>query len=604
MPVQVLVGLEPAALAQLAESTASIWLSLQGSHLTHASLGRGVVTQVQVRPTGRPLIDVQFEQHGPKLFNDHVFLKGLITEISVEIGVAGDVQRWLLESQYLQAIELIAHRLVSAQPSLQRRPPAVTPSDLRLCFAWCNMRAPDDRVEDDLLEELQQRAGSFEASRLVSARRAECAVRDYYIELGSPVRDVSIEQLSYSRHKDWQRFDLDVGYSLDVKNARATFNANSHFSEHAIARFKQDRNSQADIRIVGVRSPYFSSPYDAAAQREDSKVMVLGEVSSSEIRSLQNWMEARFGRVLTVVDLWSPKRLPGWIFEYPGVQYEDRLKAQQELQELVGPAGDVSLAPGLRLLCALGAGAPDADFATDRLLSDLRNLLMQCGTAKRCLIMYSMGVVLEAVLSEQAPAELILRLRSAVSVSPETPRFPLGLYDPFEYTESFFSAFEKLGKGLKPFADRIKAFRLRGPDVLEAVMTDGSRWTMLAYCGGWITGKGRCGSAPLVVGALKHCEICKRLACAQCGYCQERCPGFAPRMQLLPKTADSRNWAAYRDDTEAADQDSDDLNATSNSSADSGPMPQPIEADVCWPPEPEDDEYWQSVERDVSRGAQ
>ncbi len=553
MPVQVLVGDEAVALAKLARSRESVWLSLQGTRLTHASLGRGVVTQVRMRSAAPPLLDVQFEQHETSIFNDEVFLRGLITEIVVEIGVAADVESWIRESEYRQAIEFISLRLVSERPRLRRHPPVVTPRDLMLCFAWSNMRAPNYQMDHEFLQELAQRLGRFEASRLISARRAECAVGDYYSELGCAVRDVSIEQLDASTSRDWQRFDLDVGYSIDVKNARATINGKSHFSEHAVARFKQERNSYTDVRIVGVRSPYFVNPHKAAGQSEASEVTILGEVSSSDIRILQNWIEGRFGRVLTAVDLWSPKRLPGWIFEYPDLQYADRLQAQQALQELIGKAGHTSLSPGLRLLSAVYGESPDLDLAADRLLSDLYQLFLQCGIAKRCLIIYSMGAVLEAVLVGEAPAELIRRLRSVVRVGPDTDGTPLGLCDPLGFTERFFSAFETLGEGLKPFADKIRAFRLRGPDVLEAVMIDGSRWTMLAYCGGWIDRKGRCGSAPLVVGVVQHCTDCKRLACQECGYCQEPCPQCAPRMQLLSATTNSGSWTAYREDNEEAD---------------------------------------------------
>jgi hypothetical protein len=140
MPVQVLVGNEVAALAQLAKSKVSVWLSLQGARLTHASLGHGEVTQVRTRLTASPLIDVQFEQHGAKTFNDEAFLSGLITAIAVEIGVAAGFEDWIRQFEYRKAIEQISLRLVSERPRLKRRPPQVTPpNDIMLCFVWSNI---------------------------------------------------------------------------------------------------------------------------------------------------------------------------------------------------------------------------------------------------------------------------------------------------------------------------------------------------------------------------------------------------------------------------------------------------------------------------------
>jgi hypothetical protein len=90
-------------------------------------------------------------------------------------------------------------------------------------------------------------------------------------------------------------------------------------------------------------------------------------------------------------------------------------------------------------------------------------------------------------------------------------------------------------------------------------------------------------------------------------------------MERVSATTVSRIWRTYRDDDEAADQYDDEgadqyddeaadqyddeVSVPSGSRADSGNIQRPVDANADWPPGIEDDEYWQSVERDASRGA-
>ena len=69
----------------------------------------------------------------------------------------------------------------------------------------------------------------------------------------------------------------------------------------------------------------------------------------------------------------------------------------------------------------------------------------------------------------------------------------------------------------------LRKYVLRGEGLLRAVNQQGQLTTVLAYCGGFIKGKGKCGNSPLVIGVECTCQVCNMLVCGKCGFCSQSC---------------------------------------------------------------------------------
>ena len=444
----------------------------------------------------------------------------------------------------------VAALLVKRAANAIQVPPLANEDDLRLCFIWSNKPAhPELLFFDELLQNLIYAVGSYDSCRLLSARRAEMLAKVFYTELGAIVSDISITQMTASDQGDWKNFDLDVGYPIDVKNARATFNGKQHYAEHAVARFKNARDSGYEVRIVGVRSPYHNQPIRAATDMEQSAT-VLGEVSLSDIEKLTSWLFSRFGRILKTTSLWHPSKVPGWLFEYPEIYYSQRAEAIQMMSDLVAKNGNGNpMKVGQWLIAEAHGVMLPSNFGSRKMVSEIRDLLITCGLAKRCLILYSMCCTLEAALLGKDVQSILQDLKEIFNSGFDSGSLtPLGLHDPLGYVERFFEAFYCLSLSIKQFANQIISFHLTSPEVLLATMKDGRRLTFLAYCGGWVESKGRCGYAPLVAGYDQHCNGCGKLICPTCHHCTETCDFGKERKHTILRNKESNTLASYMED--------------------------------------------------------
>jgi hypothetical protein len=460
------------------------------------------------------------------------------------------IEEWRRRRTTLVAIKewkAVAGLLHKQAVNATQFPPPASEDDLRLCLIWMNEPVSSEHfIFDELLERLLLIAGLYDACRLLSARRAEMLVGAFYSQLGLEVRDISITQLTEPDKGDWKNFDLDVGYPLDVKNARSTYNGKQHFAEHAVVRFKNARDSGHEVRIVGVWSPYINRA-ESAARGFEQPATVLGEVGLLEIERLTAWMARRFGRIVKTTALWDPSRVPGWFFEYPDIYYCQRAAAVQLMFDLVAKHGDDNhMKVGQWLIAEAHGVTLPSNFSATQLVIEIRDMLVTCGLAKRCLILYGMCSTLEAALTGTDADGLLLKIREIFLTGLTNDEcFPLGLYDPLGYVERFFGVFEYLAISVRQFADEIAAFHLTGPNILLATMNDGRRLTFLAYCGGWIESKGRCGYAPLVAGCHPHCEACGKLICPNCNHCTELCELGKERKRKPLTIGEAGAWEGY-----------------------------------------------------------
>ena len=111
--------------------------------------------------------------------------------------------------------------------------------------------------------------------------------------------------------------------------------------------------------------------------------------------------------------------------------------------------------------------------------------------------------------------------------SSETNR-AIKLYDPLNTIKDFCDTLQSLWEHReKANLAEFKIFKFNGRGLLQGKRSESETipTTILAYCGGSIEKKGKCGYTPLVIGKDENCPTCGRLICPKkdCRYCSDRC---------------------------------------------------------------------------------
>jgi hypothetical protein len=114
---------------------------------------------------------------------------------------------------------------------------------------------------------------------------------------------------------------------------------------------------------------------------------------------------------------------------------------------------------------------------------------------------------------------------------------PLGLFDPLKVIKSFIQTLSILwNRRNDTNLNEFEHFKFNGYGLLEGKRIYGDKYeTILAYCGGFIHGMGKCGYAPLVLGNEQNCPECGKLICEKCGFCSSErfCRLCAERMKEI-----------------------------------------------------------------------
>jgi hypothetical protein len=416
--------------------------------------------------------------------------------------------------------------------------------DLRLCLAWSNHPVAELGVVD--ISYLVQVVEAYEVNRLISARMAEHAARQYYEELGQVVVDVSISQLSGDDDR-WKQYDLLAnGRPVDVKNARRSFSSPDAYVEHCVPKFKQSRSSSEDVAITGVLSNYKSSSSNEATVYPCT---ILGEVTASDIQRLTDWATRRFGHILNLAGLWRPEYQPGWVFEYRPEHYVERSTGITSIPELIqglrSHGVEDSILPGwLLTLCPDRELSRSLDISSDkrRILDDLHSLSDQIGLNRPSLFILVMGTYLESMVLENSNGTPDGLLRDLLFI-PSAPHSAaiLGLDDPQYFVGNLVSTLEKVHQEAIKQRLRFVAFKLTHPSILRGQLATGLWITVLAYCGGWreVPVRARCGKTPLFFGEHDVCTECGHLVCDECGHCSYNCALLSARQKEIVNTYQS-----------------------------------------------------------------
>ncbi len=374
----------------------------------------------------------------------------------------------------------------------------------------------------------------FEYAKMISARGAEIASKKFYELLHCNVSDTAITQLNHN-NDNWKFFDLHVDTkNIDVKNSRGVLNEKLSYSEHCIPRFKETRNGK-HIYILGVISPYFKLEEDEeklkynafySTTNIENMITILGETSLDKI----NQYSSRFSQKELQVDLDRVNFTPDWILEYPNIFYiqRDNLKSKflkehtqfptlNEYKQLNQNLIPFFLSCGLDLLSS-GLNKEQVNFY-NRLKIQGKQTITKPFLYLAILKHFSERLK-HNTNSSYRPIDYRQLIYYEVSY-----KYPLGIYDPTLIIKKLIDTLETLWqqKNRMNMSNYI-TFKYNQKGILLAKSSLSNSWdTLLAYCGGFIEGKGSCGFKPLIKGEHETCAYCNKIICPECNFCRDRC---------------------------------------------------------------------------------
>lgn len=386
---------------------------------------------------------------------------------------------------------------------------------------------------------------------MISARGAEKLVINYYKAFGCTVEDISVHQVN-QKSQDWKKYDVRLEYKflLDVKNARTSVNSNT-YSEFCIPAFKKERGN--DVHIVGVLSPYFrldNMHENNLANYCISDPQVLGTFNPTEIKKL----EANFSDSLIKINMsrdFDPKNyLPHWLFDYgPQFYVKQRSIAAQfrALEDIEIPTWqDISTIGSqnfIPLFIAAKRKLPQdwLDSLSAWKVTFINSFIdLPKDHISLPYVFLSLLRHFLSMLSYKGSDYSPLEYQNILYITSET-KHPLKIYDPLNTIKDFCDTLQSLWEHRKNVnLTKFRIFKFNGRGLLQGKLSeaDNRKTTILAYCGGWIEGKGKCGCTPLVIGKHETCSICGRLICpkSDCHYCSDEC------QRMFKKEQNADNW--------------------------------------------------------------
>ena len=403
--------------------------------------------------------------------------------------------------------------------------------DLNLVNAWC-----------------PQKYGStndFELARMMSARGAEKLAFSFYKSLGYSVEDTAIHQITQESNI-WIKGDIRLNSNLliDVKNARTTVNSNT-YSEFCVPAFKQNRGN--DVLITAVLSPYLQTILmkdPSSIKFSVIKPIVLGSLNNKTLSTLESIFSDRLLSIDISRSSSSNRYLPPWLFDYCDRFYVEQRKVISKFKAL--PDSDIpdwedikiTEAKVFPLFIAAKRGIPEkwqskaatwkVNFANSFINIPEKNISLPylfLGLLKHFLISINQK---DETYSPKDYKELIY------TNSLETR--PLKIYDPLNIIKKFCNTLQILWENReKANLNQFTMFKFNGQGLLQGKRGHGDRFltTILAYCGGRVERKGKCGYRPLVVGKHENCSVCGKLICPNdnCRFCSINCENYVQRQQ-------------------------------------------------------------------------
>jgi len=437
-------------------------------------------------------------------------------------------------------------------------PPPIYQNEWSAETAYSELSEQDLALATDWANE--EKDNDYTMARMLSARAAERIAIKFYNSLGFEVIDISIKQPvkgsstpPNSISNDWKLYDLLLNseISIDVKNARTSLNSKVTYVEHCVSRFKKNRNNQ-DIVIAGILSPYLKlddiqNPFNI---RYEANIKYLGETTISNFIRLED----RFSRRFLKLSINGMNFIPRWLFEFPGEFYATRNQQRSILQQVA-----IEQIPTIELCDKNGYNPIPAYLASgihlpDIWKADLRdwqidfysrirprdNAVVTMPVLFLSLLVHFLEAVAHDNKWEEYKPENYRQLLYADLPTDENVQMPLGIFDPLGTIESFIETLSILWNNKEHTNLReFELFKFNGVGLLEGKRRSNQKYeTILAYCGGFIEGKGKCGNNPLILGKHESCPSCGKLICEECGHCSANCQQCERRMKSVSNSSD------------------------------------------------------------------
>ncbi|MEB3151673.1 MAG: hypothetical protein VKL60_21980 [Sphaerospermopsis sp.] len=370
---------------------------------------------------------------------------------------------------------------------------------------------------------------------MISARGAEKLVLQFYQKLGYQVEDISIHQVT-QQSQDWIKGDIRLNSIelLDVKNSRTSNNSDS-YSEFCVPSFKESRGN--DVKIVGVLSPYLQKQYMQGKTEPKFYVdhpKILGSFDKNKLREIEKIFSDRFIQIDMPRGTSINRYLPPWVFDYNERFYQQQYQILTELQNLndqdIPSWEDISSVTQNFLAIFIAAKRPLPKIWIDNLPKwqiNFINYLINLPLSKITLPYLFLAILRHFVSmlsyqdSDYAPQKYL-----EIICTSSSKNQPLKIYDPLNIIQGFCKTLQTLWDSReKSQLTDFKIFKFTGQGLLQGKRSESETnlTTILAYCGGWIDKKGKCGFRPLVIAQHQNCPKCGRLICPKCGYCSDVC---------------------------------------------------------------------------------
>jgi hypothetical protein len=384
----------------------------------------------------------------------------------------------------------------------------------------------------------------YEMARVLSARVAERVAFQFYKSLEYPVVDISITQLN-SGSQDWKTHDLlvDSQHPVDVKNARPPVSVERRFVEHCVPKFKESRRLNQEVVIAGVLSPYLILYHilgPASIAEYIEPIYFLGEVRPSEICRLEGVFK-QADLKLRIIDRGV---VPAWMYDYPSRCYIGQNNYTNVLKSL-----DISTYPSFEDCTLIGenlipiliaAGIPLPPTFIDQCSSWQNGFIRKIQELRDgrvtlpVLFLALLSHFLEMVKADEASGVGPDQYRRLLYSSNNNEN-PLGIVDPLGIISEFLNTLGVLWEYRNILAlGKYSLFKFNGSGLLQGQSKDEAKLiTLLAYCGGFVEGKGKCGASPLIKGQEQTCPECGKLICGQCGFCSKYCKTMEKRLQIF-----------------------------------------------------------------------
>ena len=377
-------------------------------------------------------------------------------------------------------------------------------------------------------------------AQMLSARIAEKVAQNFYRKSRHDVKDIAITQVDGSS-EEWRKCDilLDNNISIDVKNARNPVKNKIRYIEYCVPEYKYDRRGD-EIVIAGVFSPYLRLNQIRGIESISGNVKdiyFLGETTNSVVRALQT----SFSGLKFHVDIQTHRHLgnrdiiilPPWVFDYPDDYYREQNSGRSKLREF---GYDKYPLPQLWMngfnplpaLIACKLAIPEEwSMLNNEQLSFIEKLKRHDQNRIKLPVLYLSILThfLEKVTSDASSLSYSPNIYFPLLYRPGNFTNPIGIFDPLNLIEDLIRTLQLVwdNRSQVPW-ETIDTYRFTGLGLLVGKKHNGEPITILAYCGGTIPGKGKCGHSPLVVGKNKTCPNGK-LVCEICSFCCEKCWG-------------------------------------------------------------------------------